>query len=422
LSSCAVVTLISTENKVTTAQEDYNTAVAKYGPNSSQALSAQKALTSAIDEHNKAVDAASAAQSKYQMALVGVALQIPNVAFNVLNLVMGLQGIGVASSIAGAAHAVMSGIYVAGTTLMTAAQAAFDAVMDANPVVLIILAIIAVAALLYEAWTNDWGGIREKFQAVVDFLKPYIMPVIDAIQVAVKAFGVVINLVWQGIQEYAKIVWTMISLYFQVWWDAAQIIIDALEIAWDALWAGIQAVVKPVMAVVTLVFSTGMSVLQTIIGDLSTAWNDFWGGVHTVVSAAWGLIKPIFDTIWSVLKPILDGLNTLTNASSTVSNVVGSVTGTISSIGSALGLAEGGIIDQPTLAVVGENGPEAVVPLQGLSSTVPGIAGGRFSGGAPGGTVVNHYSFSFPNYVGSKQELIDTVMEGLKRETQRRTS
>jgi hypothetical protein len=59
------------------------------------------------------------------------------------------------------------------------------------------------------------------------------------------------------------------------------------------------------------------------------------------------------------------------------------------------GLAAGGIVTRPTLAMIGEAGPEAVVPLD------------RFGGG--GGTV-NVY---FPNYVGSRDELIRTVRTGL---------
>src|SRR5208282_1732411 len=35
-------------------------------------------------------------------------------------------------------------------------------------------------------------------------------------------------------------------------------------------------------------------------------------------------------------------------------------------------LAAGGIVTAPTLAVIGDTGPEAVIPLRGLSTTQPG--------------------------------------------------
>lgn len=58
-------------------------------------------------------------------------------------------------------------------------------------------------------------------------------------------------------------------------------------------------------------------------------------------------------------------------------------------------LAKGGIVTGPTLAMLGESGREAVVPL------------GR--GGGMGDT----YNISFPNYVGDKRELVEVVRQGL---------
>lgn len=54
-------------------------------------------------------------------------------------------------------------------------------------------------------------------------------------------------------------------------------------------------------------------------------------------------------------------------------------------------LASGGVVTRPTLAMVGEAGPEAVVPLRAAASGVPN-AGARRAGVAP-----------LKNYVGSKQ-------------------
>lgn len=47
----------------------------------------------------------------------------------------------------------------------------FFTVIAANPVVATIIGIIAIAALLYEAWIHDWGGIQEKTQSVINEIK-----------------------------------------------------------------------------------------------------------------------------------------------------------------------------------------------------------------------------------------------------------
>lgn len=56
------------------------------------------------------------------------------------------------------------------TSLKTAVSITTSFLM-ANPIVLIIMGIIAVAVLLYEAWTHNWGGIREKTAAAFAWLK-----------------------------------------------------------------------------------------------------------------------------------------------------------------------------------------------------------------------------------------------------------
>jgi len=60
-------------------------------------------------------------------------------------------------------------------------------------------------------------------------------------------------------------------------------------------------------------------------------------------------------------------------------------------------MAVGGIVRTPTLALIGEKGPEAVVPLN------------QMNGGPP------VYNFNFPNYVGSKQELTNMIQQQLLR-------
>ena len=60
--------------------------------------------------------------------------------------------------------------------------------------------------------------------------------------------------------------------------------------------------------------------------------------------------------------------------------------------------AKGGIVDRPTLALIGEAGPEAVVPLSGSRA---GVGGGV--------TIVNHFDLSGSTF------LSDDLPENVKR-------
>jgi hypothetical protein len=99
-----------------------------------------------------------------------------------------------------------------------------------------------------------------------------------------------------------------------------------------------------------------------VAGKLLSAWNAFAGGLKWAYDT---LLKPVLDALgWAyehILKPIGDFFGGVGKA---LGGVGSAISGGLSSVGKALGLAEGGVVTKPTLAVIGEAGPEAVVPLR----------------------------------------------------------
>jgi len=90
------------------------------------------------------------------------------------------------------------------------------------------------------------------------------------------------------------------------------------------------------------------------------------------------LIKPVFDALEKVynevLKPIGDILGTIGNGLGSVGKAI---SGGLGSVGKMLGLASGGIVTEPTVAMVGEDGPEAVFPLdENVGDVLDDITGG----------------------------------------------
>lgn len=145
---------------------------------------------------------------------------------------------------------------------------------------------------------------------------------------------------------------------------------------------GVIAVVKTVIGIVSDVvggiFKALGGLLDFITGIFSGNWKKAWEGIKAY-------FKGIWDSIWGIVKGIvnliIDGLNLLwTGIYNVVSGIVNGIGGVVKVIGNLLGqewgfsmpkkppmipkLARGGIIDQPTLAMVGESGKEAVVPLE----------------------------------------------------------
>lgn len=194
------------------------------------------------------------------------------------------------------------------------------------------------------------------------------------------------------------------------------------------------------------VFSTDWSqkfgffgdILNSFLSTVSNIWNsikqifsgiiDFIAGVFTGDwSRAWEGVKEIFGGIMSGLGSILKA---------PLNAVIGLINGAISGINSIsfdvpdwvplLGgkhfganipkipyLARGGIVNQPTLAMVGEAGKEAVMPLENNTGWIDNLAGqvaSKLNGGSTGGKqplIVNVYQ----DGVLTTQKVIDDINE-----------
>lgn len=98
--------------------------------------------------------------------------------------------------------------------------------------------------------------------------------------------------------------------------------------------------------------------------NLSAAWTTFWdsafafftGAIPNALKSVSSSISGFFSNITSSISGFLS--NALSSAGSYLSNGISSITGL-----SLPAYAEGGFLDSPQLALVGEDGPEAIIPL-----------------------------------------------------------
>src|SRR6185503_16812819 len=124
---------------------------------------------------------------------------------------------------------------------------------------------------------------------------------------------------------------------------------------WDKIWAFLQEVWKKI---------------QQAIGGLVKFFTDMWDSLVKATTDAW---NSVVDIIRGVINGVIDVINGLFGFLNGIQIGIPAIDvgpvhiggGTIDpfNIGLIPHLAEGGIIDSPTLALLGESGPEAVVPL-----------------------------------------------------------
>jgi hypothetical protein len=127
------------------------------------------------------------------------------------------------------------------------------------------------------------------------------------------------------------------------------------------------------------IFHEGLTEIQTL-------WNTVWQAMANVLGTIWQTIE---NTVKAGVNSVISAINAFINALDSLHISIPSISipGTkLATPAVNLGfsipdipmLAAGGFVTQPTLALIGESGPEAVIPLS---------AGGGFGGGS----VVNVY-------------------------------
>lgn len=205
-----------------------------------------------------------------------------------------------------------------------AQQAILNLVMSANPIVLVIAAVVALVAAIVIAYRNSetfrgivaklWDGIKAGASAVWSFIKP----VFDGFVTAFKAIGAAAVWLWQNVLTP---VFNGIKFVFALWWAGVQIYFKLLQLAWKgieiaALWLW-HNVITPVFDGIKFVFQLWWAGVQIYWKLIQIAWRAvaavamwLWhniiepafNGISTVIGAVWNnVIKPAFDAFTAAL-------------------------------------------------------------------------------------------------------------------------
>lgn len=233
----------------------------------------------------------------------------------------------------------------------------------------ITLLTVGIAAL-YAAWSFNLFGIQEKtatfFQSVSDLLA---------------LFKFVWENDWFYIQTIVTVFTGFIYDHFVVFWETLKMLFSValllLQGNWSGAWDAMKVWAKVVFDIVmkwSSGFWDGLSSIFKAGGELvGGLWNGFMDGIKNVTLSVWEGVKKMFvDSInWIIGK-----MNAFLSALDGVSGVLGKALGLGKkglSIGNIPMLAQGGIVDRPTLAMIGEGGePEAVIPLSKLGDMAGG--------------------------------------------------
>jgi hypothetical protein len=201
------------------------------------------------------------------------------------------------------------GVAVAAVWAWTAAQAAFNTVMALNPVVLIVIAIVAAIAALAVAFVWLWNNC-ETFRTVVTAVFEAAWSVIKTV---ISAIGAVFTWLWDSV--ISPVIGFIGAMFTWLWTSVVSPIIGFL-IEGIKGWAAIiswlwDSVISPVIGFIGTIFSwLWSSVISPIIGFLIEGIKG-WAAIiswlwDSVISPVIGFIGTIFSWLWSsVISPVI---------------------------------------------------------------------------------------------------------------------
>lgn len=193
----------------------------------------------------------------------------------------------------------------------TIAQALFNAVLNANPIVLIVsLIAMLIAGIVTFIATNE--DARAKFVEIWNKIKETAGVVLDAI---VGFF----SSAWETI----KSVWSVVVEFFSGLWESIKEVFSTVGEFFSGIWATIVEIFSPAIewftALFTSIWNTLSSIITVIIGLIKGCW--------LIIQTVFGIAYSWFKT--TVLDPVKNAFtvvwNTISNLASNAWNAIKSV-------------------------------------------------------------------------------------------------
>jgi TP901 family phage tail tape measure protein len=230
------------------------------------------------------------------------------------------------------------------TKLGAAAQAVFNAVMAANPILLIVLAIVAFIAILVllivkvkpvrDFFADLWRDLKQWFEDGINFIKSHweLLPIIFLgplgiiVDLVIKHFTAIKNFITTVISDIWHIIADVLGVIEKIFEYTFLIILGITVEIFKAIWDAIRIPVEAIASVITTVFTA----IYTFYKAIFTA---IYNTIVTIVTTIYNFLVSIFTAIYNFLSGIWNKLLTFIDGiASAIYNVVASIFGKVLSV------------------------------------------------------------------------------------------
>ena len=262
--------------------------------------------------------------------------------------------------------------------LMAKGQAILNAVMSANPIALVVLAIAALVAGFIYLWKNCegfrnfwkglWDGIKNVAGAVADWFKQvwtdignFFTQTVPGWFNSFKEFFV--NL-WTGIKDFFSGVWegiknvlivagmlivelikgwfNLITLPFRFIWENCK---DIIMTVWNAIFGFFKMIFEAIKnyfifvfnvykTIITTVFEVIKNVIVTVWTAIFNFFSTIFGAIKNAITIAFDAIKNVVVTIFTAVRDFV--VNYWTSIFNFLSNIVNGIKNVVSNVFNAI--------------------------------------------------------------------------------------
>ncbi|HEM5553539.1 hypothetical protein HO878_10835 [Streptococcus suis] len=226
-------------------------------------------------------------------------------------------------------------------------------------------------------WEKTWNGTVQFFKGIWELASSIFM------------------FAWNAILSFLKGVWNTIVAILQAGWDAIVRIFQGLGKWFGDRWKDVENTFSNVgrwfgqkfseaWNGITNAFSNVAGFFRGIYDNIVSWFSNIGGAVATAVSGAFRYaMNGVFATIENAVNGFIGMINGVIGL---INNIPGVSLGSIGYVNLPR-LARGGIVDSPTVAMIGEAGKEVVMPLEntGFLQTMGRVVGGAVVNALGGG-------------------------------------
>lgn len=274
-----------------------------------------------------------------------------------------------------------------------------------------------ITGILTGDMSKIFDGFTETGDAIMNILSTILTGLLDLTVAVLKFIWDTIVAIFQGIWDGIVAIFTPLGEWFAERWndittvlaDVAKWFGDVFQKAWDAL--------TNVFSSIGTWFGERWNDVTTALANVATWFGNIFKTAFEAVKNAFSTIGSFFSGVWTTVKNIFVNAGQMVGSAvggafksavnavlGTIENVVNGFIGMINGViglinkipGVSLGsvgtislprLARGGIVDSPTVAMIGEAGKEVVMPLEntGFLQTMGRIVGGAVVNALGGG-------------------------------------